>query len=62
MKSCIAYLDCRVIASIEVGDQIFFLGEVMESEILKDVEPLVFNREDFWEVKDLSSSLGISNE
>jgi flavin reductase (DIM6/NTAB) family NADH-FMN oxidoreductase RutF len=47
LKSCMAYLDCSVIYSIPVGDHLLFIGEVIDTGILKDEEPLILNRRDF---------------
>jgi flavin reductase (DIM6/NTAB) family NADH-FMN oxidoreductase RutF len=48
LKNCIAFLDCCVIKSIPVGDHILFIGEVVEAKIIRDEEPLMLDRRDFF--------------
>lgn len=42
LESCLAYLDCRVVASYEAGDHTIFVGEVKKSETISDRPPLIY--------------------
>lgn len=48
LKDALAFLDCRVVSSLEAGDHTIFVGEVLEAGILKDEDPLVYQRRDFF--------------
>lgn len=48
IRDCIAYLDCKVINEYDAGDHTIFVGEVVDSEVLSDEEPLIYNRDDFY--------------
>lgn len=48
LKDALAFLDCRVVSSFEAGDHTIFVGEVLEAGILKDEDPLVYRRRDFF--------------
>jgi len=41
--SVVAWFDCRVVNSFDVGTHILILGEVVESDILSDEEPLTYD-------------------
>jgi flavin reductase (DIM6/NTAB) family NADH-FMN oxidoreductase RutF len=41
IKKALAFLECKVISSIEPGDHTIFLGEVIRAEVLQGGQPLV---------------------
>jgi flavin reductase (DIM6/NTAB) family NADH-FMN oxidoreductase RutF len=47
IEDCLAYLDCRIVDSMNAGDHTIFLGRVVKAEILKEHDPLVYDRRDF---------------
>lgn len=46
-KNACAFMDCQVIDTLNAGDHTVFLGKVLDAEIIKPVEPLVYHRKDF---------------
>jgi flavin reductase (DIM6/NTAB) family NADH-FMN oxidoreductase RutF/rubredoxin len=40
--SCVAWFDCRVVNSFDVGSHVLILGEVVDSDILSGEEPLTY--------------------
>lgn len=48
LRDAIAWLDCKVAARHDAGDHTLFIGEVMDGGVLKDEEPLVYKRDDFF--------------
>jgi flavin reductase (DIM6/NTAB) family NADH-FMN oxidoreductase RutF/rubredoxin len=42
-ESCVAWLDCRVEKTLDLGSHILFVGLVLESDILSDDEPLTYD-------------------
>jgi flavin reductase (DIM6/NTAB) family NADH-FMN oxidoreductase RutF len=48
LKDCLAYLDCKVHKSIEVGDHIIYIGEILEAKIKSDEKPLIYNPKDYF--------------
>ncbi len=48
LKNCVAYLDCKVIKSMEVGDHIVYVGEILEAEIKSGEKPLIYNPQDYF--------------
>lgn len=42
LDSAVAWFDCRVISSHDVGTHLLIIGEVQESELLSDEEPLTY--------------------
>lgn len=48
LKDISAYLDCRVVGSLETGDHTIFVGEVVDSRAHGGRPPLPFRREDFF--------------
>lgn len=40
LKEALAYLDCQVVSSIDTGDHTIFIGEVIDSEVLKEGQSL----------------------
>jgi len=43
LDSSLAWFDCKVVDSFDVGSHILIIGEVLESEILSDEEPLTYD-------------------
>ncbi len=43
LDSSVAWLDCRVVKSMDVGTHILILGEVVESDVISDDEPLTYD-------------------
>ena len=44
LNDCIAYLECKVIQTIDVGTHYMFIGELVQSEIVDDTqEPLTYS-------------------
>ena len=49
LEGAFAYIECRVINSYPAGEHTMFIGEVTDARIIReDVEPLVFNQDDFF--------------
>jgi len=48
LKDCYGYMDCRVLSAFKAGDHTIFVGEVEESAIQRDKQPLVFRSGDFF--------------
>jgi flavin reductase (DIM6/NTAB) family NADH-FMN oxidoreductase RutF len=44
LSDCIAYLECKVAEVLQGGDHSIFLGEVINGEILREEDPLIFYR------------------
>jgi flavin reductase (DIM6/NTAB) family NADH-FMN oxidoreductase RutF/rubredoxin len=42
MDSSVAWFDCKVVATQDVGSHILIIGEVLDSEVLSDEEPLTY--------------------
>jgi len=40
--SSVAWFDCKVVNSIDVGSHILIIGEVLDSDVLSDEEPLTY--------------------
>lgn len=40
--SCVAWFDCRVVNSFDVGSHVLILGEVVDSDVLSGEEPLTY--------------------
>jgi len=48
LKNCLAYLDCEVYKSVDIGEYTIFVGEVVDAEI-KSTEPsLIYNSRDYY--------------
>ncbi len=43
-----AWVECRVIKSIEVGDHILFVGEIINSRMKGEFTPLLYRRKDYY--------------
>lgn len=48
LRDALAWMDCKVVKSVEAGDHTLFIGEVIDGDVPGDEEPLVFVREDFY--------------
>ncbi len=46
IKEALAFLECKVISSLDPGDHTIFLGEVIRAEILQDGRPLTIHHLD----------------
>lgn len=42
LDSAMAWFDCRVVNSVDVGSHILIIGEVLESRLISDDEPLTY--------------------
>jgi len=47
LEGCLAFLDCRIVASYPGGDHTIFLGQVEDLGILQGGDPLVFYRSQY---------------
>jgi flavin reductase (DIM6/NTAB) family NADH-FMN oxidoreductase RutF/rubredoxin len=43
LDSSVAWLDCKVVNSFDVGSHILILGEVLDSDVLSEEEPLTYD-------------------
>ena len=50
LKGGIAYFNCRVVHSIPIGENTFFLAEVIAAQGEGDREPLVYHNRVYWEL------------
>ena len=48
LKDCLAYIDCTVHKSIDVGDTTLFVGEILEASINNREKPLIYNSKDYF--------------
>ena len=44
LEDCLAYVDCRVVATYAGGDHTIFVGKVEDADVLREGQPLVFFR------------------
>ena len=51
LKDALATLDCRLVDEHEFKTHSIFIGEVREGRFREDVEPLLYFRGDFWDLK-----------
>lgn len=42
LNSSVAWFDCKVVSSVDLGSHILIIGEVLDSEIISDDEPLTY--------------------
>ncbi|MBW6535101.1 MAG: flavin reductase [Mariniphaga sp.] len=42
LDSSVAWFDCKVVATQDVGSHVLIIGEVLDSEVLSDEEPLTY--------------------
>lgn len=43
LNSAVAWFDCKVVNSVDVGSHIIIIGEVLDSEVISGDEPLTYN-------------------
>ncbi|MGC8849952.1 MAG: flavin reductase family protein [Candidatus Bathyarchaeia archaeon] len=48
LKDCLAFLDCEVESSLQVGDHTIFVGRILDAGVKGDKKPLIYNPEDYW--------------
>jgi len=49
LRDCIAWMDCRVVDSVEAGDHTVFVAEILEAGVLRrQADTLIYSREDFF--------------
>ncbi len=48
IKDAIAWVDCKVYAAHDAGDHTLFIGEILDGGVLRDVETIVYRREDIF--------------
>lgn len=48
LRDCLAYLDCEVESSLQVGDHTIFVGKILDAGVKKDRKPLVYSPSDYW--------------
>ena len=46
-KDALAYVDCRIGNTLKAGDHTILLGEVLQAAILRDEDPLIYDRKDY---------------
>lgn len=46
LKDSVGSLDCKIVKTVDVGDHVIFIGEVLDS-IIREGDGLVFSSEDF---------------
>ena len=42
IQSCLGYLECEVINSVEAGTHTVFIGKVVEAQVMRDGEPMTY--------------------
>src|SRR4030043_1031059 len=42
LENAIGYLECEVIDSLDIGTHTIFIGKVVDTEIIKDTEPMTY--------------------
>lgn len=48
LENAVAYLDCKVTATLDVGDHTIYVGEVVEGELLRDEKLLRYDKDQFF--------------
>ena len=48
LKDCLAYLDCRLSKSLDVGDHTILVGEVVDAGVKRKEAPLIYNSKDYF--------------
>ena len=48
LKDCTAWLDCKVVSSIEAGDHTLFIGEVLDGGVIREADTLIYDKEKFY--------------
>ncbi len=44
IENALAYLECKVVDHCEGGDHTIFIGEVLDGDLMREAEPLIFYR------------------
>ncbi len=47
LKDCLAYMDCKVYKTMDVGTQTIYIGEVVEADIKNDEKALIYDAETY---------------
>jgi len=42
LDDCLAYFECKIVQSFDVGTHIMYIGEVIQAELLEDEEPITY--------------------
>ncbi|MEM3522697.1 MAG: flavin reductase family protein [Candidatus Bathyarchaeia archaeon] len=48
LKDCLAYIDCKLEASFDIGDHTIFVGKILDAGIKQNKKPLIYNPKDYW--------------
>lgn len=48
LKECTAWMDCRVISSIDAGDHVVFVGEIVDGGVVSGKDTLIYDKETFF--------------
>lgn len=48
LKEAVAWLDCKVVSSVEAGDHTLFIGEVLDGGVLSGKPTLVYDKDTFY--------------
>ena len=46
LKECVGAIDCKIVKTVDAGDHVVFIGEVLDS-VSKDGESILFSNEIF---------------
>jgi flavin reductase (DIM6/NTAB) family NADH-FMN oxidoreductase RutF len=49
----LAWLDCRVLQTIEAGENTLFIAEVLAAQNISDGQPLIYHSRRYWELSQL---------
>lgn len=49
LRGCVAWMDCKVVGSLDAGDHTLFIGEVLDAGVLRNDTPtLIYDRDVFF--------------
>lgn len=48
LKDCTAWIDCKVVSSIEAGDHTIFIGECLDGGVMREADTLIYDKEKFY--------------
>lgn len=48
LRDCIAWMDCKVVSSVDAGDHTVFVGEVVDAGVLREADTLMYDKESFY--------------
>lgn len=49
LRDCIAWMDCKVVDSLDAGDHTVFIGEVLDAGVMAaNAQTLIYNRDSFF--------------